>query len=610
MNLKHRYITGFDGIRTIAVIGVIFYHLFPNIVKGGYLGVPVFFVISGYLIVDLLRQEWDVTHKIDLKSFYFRRMKRLYPALIGVLVLSASYITLFQRNLLNNLRGVVVSSLLYFNNYWQIENQLSYFDRFHNPNPFTHLWSLSVEGQNYLILPLIFLLFYQVIRKKRNLATFFLLGSILSAIWMAICFKPGIDPTAVYDSTFTRLSSIWLGASLAIVWPSNRLKTQISVQAKKTLDIAGIVALLGIIISFLTLSAQSSFLYYGGMYLVSILSAVLVAATAHPGADFNRFLTNPVFDYIGKRSYGIYLYQFPVMIFYESVVKNINHYLWLHTIAEVVLILAVSELSYRLIEVPCRRYDYSQLKTQVTEWFRLPAISKEKIMSIPVIFVCCVALFGIFTAPANQKDATQKAFEATIAKNKKAADATKTTQSTTEVIHTTNEIANKYQLTDKQLLKAQQMNLTMVGDSVMLGAVEEVKEIFPNVVVDADIGRQLYNGEQIIQTLLDKKLLANTVVIGLGTNGVYTEENFHKMMTVIGKKRKVYLLNAYVPTQRWQGDINRFLSKMADEYKNITLIDWYDLGKEHEDWFEEDHVHLKQEGQIGYTALIAQTILK
>lgn len=610
MNLKHRYITGFDGIRTIAVIGVIFYHLFPNIVKGGYLGVPVFFVISGYLIVDLLRQEWDVTHKIDLKSFYFRRMKRLYPALIGVLVLSASYITLFQRNLLNNLRGVVVSSLLYFNNYWQIENQLSYFDRFHNPNPFTHLWSLSVEGQNYLILPLIFLLFYQVIRKKRNLATFFLLGSILSAIWMAICFKPGIDPTAVYDSTFTRLSSIWLGASLAIVWPSNRLKTQISVQAKKTLDIAGVVALLGIIISFLTLSAQSSFLYYGGMYLVSILSAVLVAATAHPGADFNRFLTNPVFDYIGKRSYGIYLYQFPVMIFYESIVKNINHYLWLHTIAEVALILAVSELSYRLIEVPCRRYDYSQLKTQVTEWFRLPAISKEKIMSIPVIFVCCVALFGIFTAPANQKDDSQKAFEATIAKNKKAADATKTTQSTTEVIHTTNEIANKYQLTDKQLLKAQQMNLTMVGDSVMLGAVEEIKEIFPNVVVDADIGRQLYNGEQIIQALLDKKLLANTVVIGLGTNGVYTEENFHKMMTVIGKKRKVYLLNAYVPTQRWQGDINRFLSKMADEYKNITLIDWYDLGKEHEDWFEEDHVHLKQEGQIGYTALIAQNVLK
>lgn len=610
MNLKHRYITGFDGIRTIAVIGVIFYHLFPNIVKGGYLGVPVFFVISGYLIVDLLRQEWDVTHKIDLKSFYFRRMKRLYPALIGVLVLSASYITLFQRNLLNNLRGVVVSSLLYFNNYWQIENQLSYFDRFHNPNPFTHLWSLSVEGQNYLILPLIFLLFYQVIRKKRNLATFFLLGSILSAIWMAICFKPGIDPTAVYDSTFTRLSSIWLGASLAIVWPSNRLKTQISVQAKKTLDIAGVVALLGIIISFLTLSAQSSFLYYGGMYLVSILSAVLVAATAHPGADFNRFLTNPVFDYIGKRSYGIYLYQFPVMIFYESVVKNINHYLWLHTIAEVALILAVSELSYRWIEVPCRRYDYSQLKAQVTEWFRLPAVSKEKIMSIPIIFVCCVALFGIFTAPANQKDDSQKAFEATIAKNKKAADATKTTQSTTEVIHTTNEIANKYQLTDKQLLKAQQMNLTMVGDSVMLGAVEEIKEIFPNVVVDADIGRQLYNGEQIIQALLDKKLLANTVVIGLGTNGVYTEENFHKMMTVIGKKRKVYLLNAYVPTQRWQGDINRFLSKMADEYKNITLIDWYDLGKEHEDWFEEDHVHLKQEGQIGYTALIAQTILK
>ena len=610
MNTKHRYITGFDGIRTIAVLGVIFYHLFPNTIKGGYLGVPVFFVISGYLIIDLLRQEWESNQKIHLKAFYFRRIKRLYPALIGLLVLCASYITLFQRNLLNNLRGVVFSSLLYFNNYWQIDNKLSYFDRFHNPDPFTHLWSLSVEAQNYLVLPILLVLFYKLGRKKDRVAGIFLLGSLASAIWMAIQFKPGVDPTAVYDGTFSRSFSMWLGASLAIFWPSNHLRASISKKAEKTLNRAGWLALLAIILSFFTLSAQSNFLYYGGMYIVSLFAAILVAVTAHPGADFNRYLSNPIFNYIGKRSYGIYLYQFPIMIFYESAVKNINHRLWLHTLIEIALILVMSELSYRLIEAPCRRYDYSQLPVRFKQWVKLPAYAWKKMVCVPLAIVFAVALFGIFTAPANQKNDAQKAFEANIAKNKKAADATKNTDGSTEVMHATNEIADKYHLTDTQLLKAQQMNITMIGDSVMLGTVEEMKEVFPNVVLDADIGRQLYSAKKTINELKKKKLLADTIVIGLGTNGVYTEEDFQNMMKAIGSKRKVYLVNIYVPTQRWQGDVNRFLESMAQKYKNITLIDWYDEAKEHEDWFEEDETHLKDNGQVGYVAFIAQNVLK
>ncbi len=159
-----RYITGFDGIRTLAVIGVILYHLLPTQMRGGYLGVPVFFVVSGYLITDLLRQEWDQNGRIAVKDFYVRRMKRLYPGMVVMLLLSAAYITLFQRNLLNNLRGVVVSSLLYVNNWWQINHGLSYFDRFGNESPFTHLWSLAVEGQNYLIWPLLFILLMKLVK--------------------------------------------------------------------------------------------------------------------------------------------------------------------------------------------------------------------------------------------------------------------------------------------------------------------------------------------------------------------------------------------------------------------------------------------------------------
>ena len=161
---KSRYITGFDGIRSLAVMGVILYHLLPRVMTGGYLGVPIFFVVSGYLITDLLRQEWEQNGKINIWQFYVRRMKRLYPGLVFLLVTASAYITLFQRGLLNNLRGTVISSLFYVNNWWQINNGLSYFDRFANESPFTHIWSLAVEGQNYLFWPIIFVLLMTLVR--------------------------------------------------------------------------------------------------------------------------------------------------------------------------------------------------------------------------------------------------------------------------------------------------------------------------------------------------------------------------------------------------------------------------------------------------------------
>ncbi len=165
---KRRYITGLDGVRTLAVIGIIMYHLLPNRMRGGYLGVPVFFAISGYLITDHLRQEWVAKGKIALGDFYRRRLKRLYPQLLVFLIVTSAYITLFQQNLLNNLKGIVLSILLYFNNWWQIGQGMSYFERFTNASPFTHVWYLSVEAQNYLIWPLLFVFLIRRISEKSS----------------------------------------------------------------------------------------------------------------------------------------------------------------------------------------------------------------------------------------------------------------------------------------------------------------------------------------------------------------------------------------------------------------------------------------------------------
>lgn len=614
-----RYITGFDGIRTLAVIGVILYHLLPTQMRGGYLGVPVFFVVSGYLITDLLRQEWDQNGRIAVKDFYVRRMKRLYPGMVVMLLLSAAYITLFQRNLLNNLRGVVVSSLLYVNNWWQINHGLSYFDRFGNESPFTHLWSLAVEGQNYLIWPLLFILLMKLVKNRGTIFKIVIGCSLLSALLLAIWYSPGADPTRVYYGTDTRLFSIWMGSALAFIWPSTHLKKEIPKKAKRVLNLAGGLSFIGLVITFFVLDDHLSFVYYGGMLLVSLLCTVLVAVTAHPGASLNRWLTNPLFSYIGKRSYGIYLYQFPVMIFYEAKIGNVGENVLLHTLIEIVLILLISELSYRFIENPLRKFHYKDTFRTVRNWFSKPVISRQKPWLLPGLLVSLVALYGIATAPVNYVDAQQQQLKENIAANKKAAEQTQknangsdtesTGENSSKATEAEQSVMEKYGLTEAQVKKAEELEITAFGDSVMLDATADLQEIFPKAVVDGDVGRQLYESPELIKALKEKDLLRDTVLIGLGTNGSFTETQFDNLMKEIGD-RKVYWINVRVPTQRWQNEVNSMLEKMAAKYDNMTLIDWYDLSNEHEEWFYEDRVHPNPDGMLQYCTLVSQAILQ
>ena len=602
-----RYITGFDGIRSLAVVGVILYHLLPTSLKGGYLGVPIFFVVSGYLITDLLRQEWEQNGKINIWQFYVRRMKRLYPGLVFLLITASAYITLFKRGLLNNLRGTVVSSLLYVNNWWQIKNGLSYFDRFANESPFTHIWSLAVEGQNYLVWPILFVLLMVFVRKKKWIVYTVLGGSLISAILMMILFTPGGDPTRVYYGTDTRLFSIWLGSALAFVWPSTRLKKNIPKQAKRVLNLAGLISLIALILFFFLLDDHYSFVYYGGMLLVSLFCVVLVAVTAHPGASVNKWLTNPVFSWIGKRSYGIYLYQFPVMIFYEAKVANIADHVLLHTLIEISLILIISELSYRYIERPLARFDYGQTIQVVKGWFTKPIISKQKPWVIPGILMVLIALVGFVTAPKNSVTADQKKLQAQIAESKRLAEESQKNEDNNS--NTVDQaVLDKYGLTAKQGKKAQKLELTAFGDSVMLDAATDLKELYPKVVVYGDVGRQLYASEPYIEELKKQNLLKDTVLIGLGTNGAFSESQFDSIMSALGD-RKVYWVNVRVPTKRWQNDVNALLAQMAKKYDNLTLIDWYDYSNSHNDWFYDDQVHPNPEGMKHYIHLVSETLL-
>lgn len=627
----NRYIHGLNGLRTLAVLGVIFYHLTPEKLKGGYLGVPVFFAISGYLITDHLLKEWQSKGKIDLKSFFTRRLSRLYPTLLTVMIVSTAYITLFQRNLLNNLKGTFLSVVLYFNNWYQINNGASYFDRFNNESPFTHMWYLSVEFQNYLIWPIVFVLLMKFV-KKRSYILYTVLGvSLASAIAMAVMFTPGSDPTRVYYGTDTRLFSIWMGAALAFVWPSGKLKPVIPVQAKRLLNGVGVASLLLLVLSFFFLDANLTFIYYGGMFLVSLLSVILVATIVHPGASMDKWLSNPLFDYIGSRSYGIYLWQFPVMIFYESKIKNLADNVLMHTVIELVIILLLSELSYQLVEKRIKKIHFRNLKDDILDWWDLPWGSVKKIGGLMTLAVIATAIVGLAIAPTNQVDANQQAMKEAILANRKIAEeskkkaqqqATADTESKTEESTTAtttssttaeaqgSELAQKYGVTDKQLAEAGKAKFTFFGDSVMLGALADLNEVFTSSVVDAEISRQLVNSVSLLNDLKSKKLLNDTVVIGLGTNGAFTDQQFDEIMKIMGTKRKVYWLNMRAPSERTQGSTNEQLNALAKKYKNLKIIDWYSYSIQHNEWFWDDQIHLRPEGSAAYTKMIVDTFFK
>ncbi|MEI5995127.1 acyltransferase family protein [Candidatus Enterococcus mansonii] len=614
---NRRYITGFDGIRTIAVVGVILYHLFPNIMRGGYLGVPIFFAVSGYLITDLLRQEWLQNETVDVKGFYIRRMKRLYPGLVAMLVTASAYIVFFQKDLLNNLRSVVASSVFYYNNWWQIFRGFSYFDRFTTQSPFTHIWSLAVEAQNYLIWPLLFILLKRYVKHSGKIFGLIMGAAVGSGILMAALYTPGADPTRVYYGTDTRLFSILMGSALAFVWPSFRLKEEIPIKAKALLNGVGIVSLVILAIAFLFLADHLAFVYYGGMFLVSIFATLLVAVTAHPGADINRWLTNPVFTWIGKRSYGIYLYQFPVMIFYEAKIKNLSDHVFLHSLIELALIFGISEVSYRFIEKPLGKFYYQYTWFAIKDFFHKPWITVPKVTVLISAVLSCCALFAFAIAPSNQVTAEQQQLQKNIQENKKKADQRKKAEKaknegkTTDSTKESSSVAEtNFDLTEEERKKAQTIEITAFGDSVILDAAAGLQEIFPKMIVDGEVGRQLYTSTPLIEKLAKDKLLKETVLVGLGTNGSFTDMQFDEFMTAIGPKRKVFWINVRVPTRRWQNEVNAMLETMKKKYKNLVVIDWYDYSNEHEDWFYEDRVHPNVQGQVKYSSFIAKQIMK
>ncbi|ATI52831.1 acyltransferase family protein [Bacillus tropicus] len=593
-----RYMVGLDSLRGLAILGVILYHINFNWMPGGFLGVTVFFVLSGYLITDILAMEWKRNKRIDLKKFWLSRARRLLPGMLVMLVITLAWITIFHSSLLEKMRGDSLAALFYVSNWWYIYHKLSYFDNFNQISPLNHFWSLAVEEQFYVVWPFIISLGLYYIKKQSRMILLICLGAFASALAMAILYEPGVDPSRIYYGTDTRAFSLLIGAVLALVWPSNRLANKIIPKARFILDVVGGIALIIILVMFWKTNQYDPFLYKGGMVLLSIATALLVANLAHPASRIAQFLRFRPLRWVGVRSYGIYLWHYPILTLTTPKV-NAGEFSIIRAILQFLLIILIAQISWKFIEKPIRQ---GALRNIQFKNLRLQNVTLGvKLALVCSLFFTSIAVLGLSNASKAKGNYQQDKVEAV---------QTQPAPHPVAVWEKPNQETPLNQGESKEVNSAYPKNpltVTAIGDSVMIDITPYLKNTFPDIRIDAQIGRQLSKAIPVVEQLKNEGNLGNYVIIGLGTNGAFTTEQLVSLIKLIGNERKIIFINTRVP-RPWESIVNERLKVIVTKYPNVTLVDWYAASAGKKDYFAPDGVHLTNVGAEAYAVLVAKAV--
>ena len=644
------YLPGLDGLRALAVIAVLLYHSGLPWIPGGFLGVEVFFVISGFLITALLLAQWRQLGHVDVKAFWLGRARRLLPALYLVLVVTLAYAVVFLPGEVAGLRGDVLAALGYVTNWYLVVGHESYFEAIGRPSLLKHLWSLAVEEQFYLIWPLIFTFVMSAGAtrwRRRRILILALAGAVTSALLMALLYRPEVDPSRIYFGTDTRATGLLVGAALAFVWAPwraaqalggqrgcsaavrrlrlqhvkqrSRLRRRWGWIAPRLLDVAGLAALGGLVLFCLRLGEFQPFLYHGGLASVALVSAVMIMACAHPHSHLGAgLLGRQPLRWIGQRSYGIYLWHWPVFMITRPQLDVPIEGLPLLAL-RLGLTLVLAELSYRYVETPIRRGALGRAWRELrgAQGFRRRQLSLVWAGAAVSIMAVCVAL-GVAVSQAQQPERpsylpsvnaihTRSLPDASGTAGKAAPDTGATSESENLTLgRRSSPVVEENAAAEKRA--GGEKPVSAVGDSVMLGAAGQLEKDIPNLtVIDAEVGMQAYTAVEVLDARRAAGELGEVVVVHIGNNGVYTEEEFDQTMQALAGVRRVVFVNVNVP-RAWEEPNNEVISEGVGRYPNAVLADWYSASVDHPEYFVEDGVHLQIKGQKVYAALIANQI--
>ncbi len=617
------YQPGLDGLRAVSVAAVVLYHADVPWMPGGFLGVEVFFVISGFLITTLLLEERERNGSVSMRGFWIRRAKRLLPALYLLLAVVSIASLLVYRDAAGRMGGDVIAALLYVSNWWQIHLDQSYFAQAGRPPLLQHLWSLAIEEQFYLLFPPLFVL--AIARFAHRNIRWFLIGcSVASAVYMAILFTPFEDPSGAYYNTFARASGLLLGAVLAMVWAPWRERRRTGAGAVAAMNVTGVLGLAIIAWFLIRVNAFDSFIYRGGFFLLDVVCVVVIAVLVHPSAWLGRALGVAPLQWLGLRSYSIYLWHWPIFMVTRPGI-DVPFSGWPLFVLRIALTMAAAEASYRYVELPIRHGAlgrwWDDLRAGRGER-RVFALRQGAVVGGIALSLVVLIGWGLQRAASDPTrdeialEATGLADELALGEGGSGAGtsaedggpATTTTILSASSAELTQQIDQSVAAGSGAAVRQTPTNALLVGDSVVLGAKQELVNAMPGLRVDARVSRQFDGVLDVVRAYAEAGEIPGPLVINAGVNGTFEDDDLDELFELAGEQT-VLLVNAKVD-RPWEDLVNGRLAAAADRHPTAVLVDWYSVGEEHPDWFTYDGSHLNPEGARAFAELIRDRLAR
>jgi len=601
----NRRLPGLDGLRGIAVLAVIIYHADASLLVGGFLGVDVFFVLSGFLITSLLIDELARTNNVDRARFYIRRIRRLMPALFLVLFFSVLVSGLFVLDAAYHVRRDLPWAITFVLNWSYLFFEQSYFVNISRPPLLQHLWSLSIEEQFYVIWPILLIGLYKVKignispRVKIFIASTAL--AIASTSWMIYLsitngFPIPNDPSRVYFGTDTHAMGLLVGCATAALWRYEKLNERVTPDRTTAMNVMGLFSIAGLVYFFLFVSELNEFLYRGGFLALSILTATLVALAAHPGLKFGALLGNPVLKWFGDRSYGIYLWHWPIFVLMRSGI-DIQWPESLAFIVKIAIVLVVASLSYRFVEMPIRN---GAIGNRLAIW-RAAGVPRPHVKTLftsaVAVLVLTASLVGMYRVPA--PDAGNLTGIGGIT----AIDDDPVDQVKPVITPEPDQLITAQQAAEVRKEIERKLAPVVFGDSVVLSARESLRGVIGRVSIDAAVSRQPKVIANRIRARREEQRLGALVVIHMGTNGIVQEADLKPILEELSDRDRVVVVNVRVP-RVWMKPTNKMISSLVTQFPNVRLADWNAASKGHKGYFAPDGVHLTKTGAEVFASLI------
>ena len=605
-NNKSKYLPSIDSLRALAVLAVIIYHVDVNYLPGGFLGVDLFFVLSGYLISSLIIKEYRKTGSLNLYNFYIRRARRLLPAVYFMITVGLVVMVLFNEVLLRKSHLDAIFGYIYSSNWWYIFHKLDYFDSFGAQSPFKHLWSLAIEEQFYMIFPLLFLL---VNRKKKSKDgtyklnknfLYVVLGLILVSLIAHILLFDINNISRIYFGTDTRAFSLLVGVVGAILYPMERLHAKVTPQQNMIYSVVSLVSIATLITVMIYTSEYNTLLYRGGFLLVAILGLIVIISSGKQHTLMSRLLSFKPVVFIGKISYSLYLWHFPVLVL-TTPVSEIGNPNIIFVILRVILTFILATASYVFVETPIRKLGFKNYINVIFKKLKKRSRKSRKIYAGVVGLVSILFLMGIFgksvpfisTAFVKEME-TNKETQFVNNGNNKDNNQEKSSDS------------NKDNKEDKKNSDKKYSSVLVMGDSLTVDIGEKFQELYPGAVIDGKIGRQLYVAVEEAKSYSKYNNENSAIIFQLGTNGPFTESQIEELVKEFDKA-DIYFVNIKVP-RAWEKTVNAALKETQEKHSNVKIIDWYSVANSTKDLFEPDRVHLNQTGIAEMVTLIEKNL--